>query len=179
MTGRHVWALTLASACLIVGQLPTAGAATGSSLGYRIYNYSGETLRLAEIRGEKGSTPPVFDQSATAPVAPKVGDELRPGDTLHVELHDQTGNGARLLWRRAGNTPSTDVAIHLNGDERNSNGSHFSQCSTTSTFACADRTDSIVVLDHPGTVRTLGAAHPEQQAAILSVFCRGKTSQRG
>lgn len=31
----------------------------GGTLSYRIYNYSGETFRLAEIRGQESSTPPV------------------------------------------------------------------------------------------------------------------------
>lgn len=168
----HFGASAAALACIVAGQLLTAGAASAGSLGYTIYDFSGQTFRIAEIRGEEGSRQPVFEHSETSP---KVGDELRPGDHLHVELQDETGNGARLLWRYAGSRISqTDVATHLNGDSRNPNGSHFSQCSTTSSYACADRTEVIAILDRQGTIRTIGADNPQQQAQVLSVFCSKK-----
>jgi hypothetical protein len=173
---RRAGALSLVAACTLAAALTAAGTAAAASLGYTIHNYSGATFRLVEIRGEQRDTPAVFEHAEDAP---KVGRMLQPGDQLHVELLDQAGNGARLLWQRPDDrTPSTDVAIHLNGYARNPNGSHFSQCNTVSTLACLIRSDHIAVLDAKDTVRTISNDDARRQADTLANFCRqGRIAQ--
>jgi hypothetical protein len=78
--------------CVLAGSLLTAGRASAASVGFSIYNFSGETFRLAEIRGEDASKQPVFEIPADAP---KVGDLLAPGSMLDVELLYETGCGQR------------------------------------------------------------------------------------
>jgi hypothetical protein len=174
MKRRRFGTFLAAATCIVVAQLLAAGAAPGTTAGYWIYDYGGQTFQLAEIRGGTSSDPPVFDHSATAPVPPKVGDELRPGDVLHVELEYQGANSARLLWRRAGSpTRQTDLSIYLDGGPNNTAGPVA--CSTSSDYACAFFENRIAVLDRPSTVRTVGAGDPQQQLQVLGAFCRERS----
>lgn len=175
--GGRRWVSAVVAGCVSIAALWSAGPAAANSLGYTIYNFSGQTFRLAEIRGETPAKPAVFEHGN--PNVPKVNDLLRPGGRLHVELENEAGNGARLLWRRVeSQTAQTDVAIHLSGDARNENGSHFSQCSTTSSFSCVDQTEWIGIRDRADTVRSISAEDPNQQAEILGAFCRPGGSSR-
>ena len=82
--------LSLIAVAAAVALPVTASAATR---GHTICNFSGETFRLAEIRGQDPGKPPSFDPDSTAP---KVVDVLEPGDTYHVEVVYTGDNGARL-----------------------------------------------------------------------------------
>ena len=137
-----------------------------STRGHWIYNLSGETFRLAEIRGLSPDKPPIFDSGPTAPPPPKVGDTLAPGDKFHVELVDTGSNGARLLWRREGsNTADTDLSILITDSDQ-------PKCNTSSPFACATAPELIGVFDRKGTERTIGPGSPHDQAEVLRAFCR-------
>jgi hypothetical protein len=155
--------LLVLSLLAVAAAVALPGTASAASAGHTIYNFSGETFRLAEIRGQDPGKPPKFEIPADAP---KVGDVLEPGETQHVELLYTGDNGARLLWRLAGsNTAQTDVGIHISDSAR-------PECNTVSTLACAKAPENIGVLDRKGTERTIGAGSPRDQAQILRAFCR-------
>ncbi|HEY2052410.1 MAG TPA: hypothetical protein VGH14_00570 [Solirubrobacterales bacterium] len=166
MTSRtRLLVLAMVAAVVAIALPGTAAAATGTT-GNTIYNLSGGTLRLAEIRGLSPDKPPIFDSSPTAPAPPKVGDILAPGDRLHVELVANGSNGARLLWRKAGsNSQQTDLSVLITDSER-------PRCSTTSDFTCKTELDLIGVFDPKGTERTIGPGSSHDQGEILRAFCR-------
>ena len=90
-----------------------------------------------------------------------------------MELEALVDNGVRLLWRRTvGSSPQTDVAVALESPDPLMPGDN---CTTTSSYACATFEDRIAVLDHPGTVRTIAAADPQQQLQVLGAFCRERS----
>jgi len=75
-----------------------AATASARSLGYDIWNLSSETLKVSGVDGSTnppGETP-VFEEGPGKAPAPSVGELLRPGEHMHIELERPIGGAERI-----------------------------------------------------------------------------------
>jgi hypothetical protein len=97
-------AKTMRAGFLVLGALVSllilipASASARTTTGYHVYNLTSTPLKITSIKVDPG-----FDNSARAPIAPQVGDVLKPGvdgDHNHIEIKYQTAyeNFARIRY---------------------------------------------------------------------------------
>jgi hypothetical protein len=169
----HVGALAIVLACALAGTLLTAVPAGASSTGFKIYNLTSSPLKLFSIDTYGHGA---FEVGRSAPLPPRVGDVLMPGQPpLHVELDYFLGRNTRA-----------DLRYEVPGDKHavlslflNSHIEVGTDCaSSTRDFQCIVKAGVITMLDPPGTVHNVSAGEKQEQADLLSQLCKNTSSAK-
>jgi hypothetical protein len=169
----HVGALAIALACTLAGTLSAAGPASAASTGFHIYNLSGSPMKLVNVTWDGAP-----EKGRTAPLPPKVGSMLMPGGPpLHVEIAYDRFNLSRSsvdLGYKPMNSKSNDlIRVSLHDAFRGAD------CSVTlaRSYQCrVHNSETITLLDPPGTVNNVSSGHSQEQADVLRQLCNETNS---
>jgi hypothetical protein len=170
----HVGTLAIMLVCALAGTLLTAMPASARSTGFKIYNLTSSPLELNRMNTFGHGA---FEVGRTAPLPPRVGDVLTPGQPpLRVELdYFHFRNTMVSLDYEATGPADQTFRIHLNA---NSNRNPPTCRSSSSAFQCIVNGRVITMLDPPGTVHNVSDRDKQEQADVLRLLCDNTSSAK-
>jgi hypothetical protein len=157
---------TIALAALL---LLAPASASALSAGMRISNLGSEPLKLTAVTTQGPA--PVFEESDNAPLRPRKGTTLLPGEELHVEIARSIllGDGRRveLTFTRAPAQGKRGGTFQVFLREDGLKSCH----EIVGAYPCHIDGDRILILDPPGSRNILDAKELQAQADALQRLC--------